>query len=115
MIKDFNAYTELAKRTDNSVEKEDAINSLVNGAMGLSGEAGEVLDHMKKVRFQGHKLEDHQAKIKEELGDVMWYMAKLCRELEIDFWDMLEQNIRKLEKRYPNLRFEAEQSINRQI
>lgn len=83
---------------------------LVMGALGLSGEAGEVTDHVKKIVFQGHAI-DRQA-MAEELGDVLWYVASLLDALDIDMNDVLEANIAKLRARYPE-GFSQERSRNR--
>ena len=101
-------YMSLAQRTSST---EGATAKLTNGAMGLCGEAGEVADIIKKHLFQKHPLDS--AHIAEELGDVCWYIAELCAALDISLSEVLEHNISKLEKRYPNNRFEAERSINR--
>lgn len=105
-----NEYQVLAQRTSSTNTPGD---KLLNGALGLNGEAGEVADIIKKFRYQGHPLDtDH---VMEELGDVAWYLAEACAGLNVDLETVLSANIAKLEKRYPNLRFEAERSINRVI
>lgn len=83
----------------------------LNGALGLNGEAGEVADLAKKHLFQGHPLNvEHMAK---ELGDVAWYVAVTAYAIGYDFETVLQMNVDKLRKRYPN-GFEAERSLNRQ-
>lgn len=79
--------------------------------MGLAGEAGEVVDYLKKVCFHGHELD--KERLKEELGDACWYVAMLASEAGLNFEAVLEGNIRKLEERYPN-GFERERSIHRE-
>ena len=79
--------------------------------MGLAGETGEVIDYLKKVGFQGHTLDIE--KLKSELGDLMWYFAMLCNFFNIKFEDVLNANIEKLQKRYPN-GFNVEKSKNRE-
>nr|WP_302596960.1 nucleoside triphosphate pyrophosphohydrolase family protein [uncultured Cellulosilyticum sp.] len=91
----------------NNFTKKDM---LLNGALGLSGEAGEVVDIIKKHIYQGHEL--NKVRIKEELGDVMWYVSELCNAIGIKLSDVMETNIAKLKERYPN-GFEANRSINR--
>lgn len=83
---------------------------LINGALGIAGEGGEVADLIKKHLFQGHTLNEEKAI--EELGDLCWYIAITAAALEIDLNTILEQNIAKLMKRYPN-GFSANNSINR--
>lgn len=83
---------------------------LLNGALGLTGEAGEVADLIKKAIFHGHEL-DKDA-LKKEMGDVMWYMALLCHALGIQLSTVMAENIKKLERRYKN-GFSEEASRNR--
>ena len=84
---------------------------LINGVMGLCGEAGEAIDIVKKHLAQGHEL-DREGLIK-ELGDVAWYLAETATALGIDLDEVLERNIDKLKKRYPE-GFSAEKSQHRQ-
>lgn len=80
--------------------------------MGLAGETGEVIDYLKKVGFQGHKLE--YTKLMSEMGDMMWYFAMLCNYFNLKFEDILQINIEKLKKRYPD-GFNSERSIERYL
>jgi NTP pyrophosphatase (non-canonical NTP hydrolase) len=66
--------------------------------LGLVGEAGEVAEKVKKViRDNGGKMDAARIQeIKKELGDVLWYVAALCRELELDMNEVAEENIQKL-------------------
>lgn len=83
---------------------------LINGLMGLNGEAGECIEILKKHLFQGHELDkEHLA---EELGDVMWYVAVSARALDYELSDIVKMNAVKLINRYPD-GFESERSINR--
>lgn len=97
-------YQKLAMRTANGRFE------IINGCLGLAGETGEVLDHIKKCVYQGHELNKY--KLEEELGDVMWYVALMCEALQLNLDAVMAQNIKKLEKRYPN-GFEVERSVNR--
>ncbi len=83
---------------------------LINGVMGLCGEAGEAIDIVKKWLAQGHEL-DRQALIK-ELGDIAWYLAETAHILGVPLEEVLQGNIDKLSKRYPK-GFSSAQSINR--
>ncbi len=85
---------------------------LLNGALGLTGEAGEVADMIKKHIFHGHDL-DKGALIK-EIGDVCWYVALLCTSIGVDMASVMERNIEKLKTRYPE-GFSSEASINRVV
>ena len=73
---------------------------LLNGLMGLNGEAGEAIDILKKHLFQGHELDTaHMAK---ELGDVAWYLAVSAQALGFDLETILQMNVEKLKARYPH-------------
>ena len=92
-----NEYQKLAARTMNpALQGRDV---LINGVMGLCGEAGEAIDIVKKHLAQGHAL-DREGLIK-ELGDVAWYLAETATALGIGLDEVLERNIDKLRKRYP--------------
>lgn len=84
---------------------------LVNAVMGLCGESGECVDHVKKHLFQGHPLE--KDKLIKELGDVAWYLAEAATALEVPLGDILQANLDKLHKRYPQ-GFSTERSQNRE-
>tara|TARA_S200002703_G_scaffold158976_1_gene170853 strand:+ start:695 stop:1105 length:411 start_codon:yes stop_codon:yes gene_type:complete len=86
---------------------------LITAALGLSAEAGEFGDLVKKCLFQGKELnkENRELMIK-ELGDVMWYLSQGCMALGVTIDEVLWANIDKLEKRYPN-GFEVVRSENR--
>ena len=83
---------------------------LLLGALGLSGEAGEVADALKKMLFHGHPLD--QAAVRDELGDVMWYVMFLCDTLGLRLEDVLQGNVEKRQRRYPE-GFSTERSLNR--
>lgn len=107
---DIKEYQERSKRTLN---KELSIQEVLgNMGLGLTGEAGEVADIIKKHLYQGHDLNIED--IKDELGDVMWYIANLCTACGLDLEDVLEHNVEKLTKRFPD-GFKEEDSINRRI
>ena len=83
---------------------------LRNAVYGLNGEAGEVIDLLKKHEFQGHDL-DYNDIIK-ELGDVAWYLALACTAIGVPLSAVLQLNIDKLKARYPD-GFKTEDSVNR--
>ena len=105
---DVNDYQRKAQRTHNpELTQEQA---LLNGLMGLCGEAGEAIDILKKSLMQGAELdEEHLIK---ELGDVAWYLAEAATALNIPLDEILQRNIKKLESRYPD-GFSADRSANR--
>ena len=104
----INEYQRLAMTTLNpALDKKDV---LINGVMGLCGESGEVIDVVKKWLAQGHEL--NREKILAELGDVAWYLAGVAYALDTPLEEVLEGNINKLKKRYPE-GFDTDKSINR--
>lgn len=105
----MNQYQSEAKRTaSRSKLKKD---HLMNYTLGLSGEAGEVADIVKKHLFHGHPLDEKA--LKDELGDVLWYLANLASSAGINLQDIADHNIQKLYARYPD-GFSEERSINRE-
>ncbi len=105
---DLFEYQAKAMRTSRKdISKTD---HLINGALGLTGEAGEVADLVKKHLAQGHALDTEH--IVKELGDVLWYVAETATAVGIDMETIAYQNIEKLKKRYPD-GFDADKSINR--
>lgn len=106
-----NDYQSLALRTANDLPHLVVENPLLlDGVMGLAGEAGEALDIFKKHLMQGHPLDtDHLVK---ELGDVAWYLAVSAYALGCDLETVFRKNIEKLRERYPN-GFDPEYSRNR--
>ena len=101
-------YQSLAMRTVNpDLSKKDM---LINSVMGLCGESGEAIDIVKKWYAHGHELDkEHFAK---ELGDICWYLAEAVTALDLKLEDVLEANIEKLKKRYPE-GFETQKSVER--
>lgn len=80
------------------------------GAMGLAGEAGEVVDLVKKHIYHGAPFD--KEKFIKELGDVRWYFEVLCQCVNVSMEEVEQRNIEKLHKRYPN-GFNTEDSIKR--
>lgn len=93
-------YQQLAARTmrPSATPAEHEKNLAILG-LGLAGEAGEVVELLKKHLGHGHELDIEKAE--KELGDVTWYLAALCTELGLSFEHVAELNIEKLRKRYP--------------
>lgn len=84
---------------------------LLNGVMGLAGESGEAVDLVKKHVFHEHDLDtEHLAK---ELGDVAWYLAVTANVIGYDLETILQMNVDKLRKRYPD-GFDPDRSQNRE-
>lgn len=87
---------------------------LITACFGLAAESGEFIEVPKKIIFQGKPLDDAAVfHMKRELGDVMWYWINACRALNIDPNEVIAENVRKLESRYPGGSFDAFYSENR--
>ena len=104
----INEYQSLALRTLNPALTGRDV--LINGVMGLCGEAGEAIDLVKKHLHQGHAL-DREGLLK-ELGDIAWYLAETAYALDADLESVLKGNIDKLRRRYPQ-GFDTAKSIER--
>ena len=87
---------------------------LLTACLGLAAESGEFIEVPKKMFFQGKPLNDENVfHMKRELGDIMWYWVNACRALNLDPNDVIDENVRKLENRYPGGSFDAHYSENR--
>lgn len=104
-----NEYQKLAMTTLNPALSEKDV--LINGVMGLCGEAGECIDLVKKHLAQGHELD--KERLAKELGDVAWYLAETATAIGYPLEIVFQMNIDKLKKRYPE-GFEAQKSIHRE-
>ena len=88
---------------------------LLTAAVGMSAEAGEFTEVVKKIIFQGKPVnEDNLFHLKRELGDIMWYVAQACIGLDISLEEVIEMNVDKLVSRYPGGEFDVHYSENRQ-
>ena len=106
----INEYQIEAMRTASGMNYENH-GMLINAALGLCGESGEVADIIKKATFQGHELDVvHVAK---ELGDVAWYLAVGAHAIGYDLETIMQMNVEKLRARYPD-GFDADRSQHRQ-
>jgi NTP pyrophosphatase (non-canonical NTP hydrolase) len=85
----MNEYQKLAEKT--AIYK--STHQILYPALGLAGEAGEVANKVKKMLRDG--TFDRQA-IADEIGDVLWYISALCRDLNVDMNDLAMQNLEKL-------------------
>lgn len=90
---------------------EQASAALAIRALGIAGEAGEVADLVKKHVGHGHPLD--VAKLKYELGDVLWYVAGIASAVGLSLSDVAAGNLEKLRARYPEGHFSTERSISR--
>ena len=112
-------YQEAAGRTSNidndkiikRLQEKPELVGLINDALGVAGEAGEIADHIKKVVYHGHDLEiEHLLK---EVGDEFWYLADMATRLNAKLSKVAAMNINKLKARYPD-GFDENRSINRE-
>lgn len=104
----MNKYQQRAMKTKGKYI--DNTDQLIDGVMGLNGEAGEVIDTVKKYLYQGHNL--NQMNLLEELGDCLWYITLCADALGVKLETVAELNISKLKRRYPE-GFSIEDSILR--
>ena len=105
----FDEYQREAMRTAGPAEAIEHV--LCLSALGIAGEGGEVCDLIKKHLYHGHILLPHE--IRQELGDLLWYIARMCEAFQISLEGVAISNIRKLELRYPD-GFSKERSIHRE-
>lgn len=115
----LNHFMELSERTisEELLGKERTFTpeqiQLLAGALGMAGEAGEVCNLVYKAFFQGHPVDmDFIRKLESELGDVQWYWSLCARAIKASPSDVLQYNVDKLRKRYPD-KFTTEESLSR--
>ncbi|HDR8145073.1 nucleoside triphosphate pyrophosphohydrolase family protein [Bacillus thuringiensis] len=108
-ICELDQYQEAALRTWNT--NQDFGGRVLNAALGLSGESGEVADIVKKAVFHAHGFdpahcpgeeEGNTHKIALELGDILYYISIMSHEMGYTLEDIARMNIAKLAKRYPD-------------
>ncbi len=104
---EINEYQRLANRTSGNLSPWDKVR---NGCYGLNGEAGECIEILKKVEFQGHTFDPNR--LIDELGDLLWYAAQTATGLGVTLESVAQHNIDKLIKRYPD-GFSIDRSRNR--
>ena len=94
------------------LDREGAnIERLLTAGVGINAEGGEFLEIVKKMVFQGKPWnEDNREHLIIELGDVLWYVAQATMALDVSFDEVIERNVKKLEKRYPGGKFEINRS-----
>jgi|TARA_B100000925_G_scaffold125990_1_gene93973 NTP pyrophosphatase (non-canonical NTP hydrolase) len=109
--KDYESF--IARLED--LKKEDfPTERLLTAAVGMSAEAGEFTEVIKKMIFQGKPVnEENLFHLKRELGDIMWYVAQACMGLNVSFNEIVEMNVEKLQARYPGGSFDVHYSENR--
>ena len=104
----------LSRMTELDVTDDADIPRLLTAALGLSAEAGEFTEVVKKIILQGKPYnEDNVFHMKRELGDICWYIAQACMALDTSFDEIIEMNVDKLKKRYPGGEFDVSKSEHR--
>ncbi len=98
-------------KSNSEILPESLSSDILHSAVGISGEGGELLDHIKKVIWQGHCLSPDY--VKKELGDILFYFTLMCNCVGTDIDGVRKLNIEKLTKRYPDGIFDKERSVNR--
>jgi NTP pyrophosphatase (non-canonical NTP hydrolase) len=105
-------FDQLSQYQDDKTKINPAL--LLTAGMGLSAESGEFNEIIKKMFFQGKPLnEENVFHMKRELGDIIWYWMNACTALGLDPNDVINENVKKLESRYPGASFDAWHSENR--
>ena len=94
-VKNFNTYQTESRKTWNVIPMN---HSIVYPTLGLVNEAGEVAGKIKKIfrDRNGQIMAEDRAALKQELGDVLWYLAQICTELDLSLEEVAEANLVKL-------------------
>ena len=95
---DFDNYQKEARKTAIYPNKDK---NFIYPTLGLVGESGEVAEKIKKILRDKNGKFDYESRtaIKKELGDVLWYLANLCNELDFTLNEVAEENLEKLNNR----------------
>ena len=104
----------LARMTELEATNDADVPRLLTAALGISAEAGEFTEVVKKIILQGKPYnEENVFHMKRELGDICWYLAQACMALDTNFREIMEMNYEKLSARYPEGAFDVYRSENR--
>ncbi len=97
---EFDEYQKLASRTA-LFAKDDKEYILMLICLGIAGESGEILEKVKHLvrDDKGVVTPERREGIKKEIGDVLWYLSQLARELDLSFDEIADANIKKLTSR----------------
>jgi NTP pyrophosphatase (non-canonical NTP hydrolase) len=107
-------FVYLADRLVELDAKGANIERLLTAGVGINAEGGEFLEIVKKMVFQGKPWnDDNREHLIIELGDILWYVAQATQALGVSFEEVIETNVKKLEKRYPGGEFDIHYSENR--
>jgi len=104
----------LSRMTELEAANDADVPRLLTAALGMSAEAGEFTEVVKKIILQGKPYnEENVFHMKRELGDICWYLAQACMALDTNFREIMEMNYEKLSARYPEGTFDVYRSENR--
>jgi NTP pyrophosphatase (non-canonical NTP hydrolase) len=104
----------LARMTELEATADADVPRLITAAFGLSAEAGEFTEVVKKILLQGKPYtEENVFHMKRELGDICWYLSQAFMSLDTNFEEILQMNYEKLSARYPEGSFDVYKSENR--
>ena len=104
----------LARMTELEATHDADVPRLLTAALGMTAEAGEFTEVVKKIILQGKPYtEENVFHMKRELGDICWYIAQACMALDTNFREIMEMNYEKLSARYPEGTFSVYKSENR--
>jgi NTP pyrophosphatase (non-canonical NTP hydrolase) len=104
----------LSRLTELETTVDADVPRLLTASLGMSAEAGEFTEVVKKIFLQGKSYnEENTFHLKRELGDICWYIAQACMALDTDFDEILQMNYNKLSSRYPEGAFDVYYSENR--
>lgn len=93
---DLKEYQKLCKKTAKKFTTREK--EILTWGLGMAGEAGDVAGCIKKTFSHDN---DQREGIRENLGDALWYIAMICNFFDWNLQELLEENIQKLKKRYP--------------
>ena len=101
----------LARMTELEATNDADVPRLLTAALGMSAEAGEFTEVVKKIVLQGKPYTDENVfHMKRELGDICWYISQACMALDTNFREIMEMNYEKLSARYPEGAFDVYRS-----
>ena len=108
-------YADLLSRLSQlEVQSDVDVPRLLTAALGMTAEAGEFTEVVKKIFLQGKSYNEESVfHMKRELGDILWYIAQACMALDTNFREIMEMNYEKLSARYPEGAFDVYRSENR--
>ena len=111
--KNFMAFIDSTSKLD--VQDNMNLPRVMTSAIGMLAESGEVTEVLKKMVFQGKEFnEENRFHMKRELGDILWYWIQGCIALGYTPDEVMDENIKKLEARYPD-GFEVARSEKREV